>query len=126
LGEALSRASSTGERWFEAELHRLTGECLLDRDRAEASFSRALEIARAQSAKMWELRAASSLARLWQSQGRHEEARDLIAPVYGWFSEGFDTPDLQAAKCLLAEGADPRQDRRRVRRRTGRDLSPTT
>ena len=70
---------------------------------AEASFRDALEVARRQSAKSYELRAATSLARLWQQQGRKEEARDLLAPVYGWFTEGFDTRDLKEAKALLEE-----------------------
>ena len=68
---------------------------------AEASFNQALDIARHQQAKSWELRAATSLARLWQSQGKHQEAYDLLAPVYGWFTEGFDTADLKDAKALL-------------------------
>ena len=70
---------------------------------AEASFGKALEIARLQSAKFWELRAATSLARLWRDQGKRTEARDLLAPIYGWFTEGFDTPVLQDAKTLLDE-----------------------
>ena len=72
-----------------------------DEQRAEAGFRRALEIARRQQAKSWELRAATSLARLWGEQGRRAEARDLLAPVYGWFTEGFDTADLKEAKALL-------------------------
>jgi predicted ATPase len=70
---------------------------------AEAQFQQAIEIARSQSAKFWELRAATSLARLWRDQGKNAEARDLLAPVYGWFSEGFDLPDLKEAKALLEE-----------------------
>jgi predicted ATPase len=66
-------------------------------------YGKALSIAREQEAKLWELRAAASLARLWGERGRREEARDLLAPVYGWFTEGYDTPDLKAAKALLAE-----------------------
>jgi predicted ATPase len=94
--------------YYEAELHRLEGELRLrcdaaDEQRAEASFRRALEIARAQKAKSWELRAATSLARLWGERGRRTEARDLLAPVYAWFTEGFDTADLKDAKALLAE-----------------------
>jgi predicted ATPase len=92
----VDRAERTGERWFEAELHRLKGEVLMSkRDGAEAegSLQRAVHVARGQSAKMWELRAATSLARLWRDQGRHAEGHDLLA-VYGWFSEGFDTTDL--------------------------------
>jgi predicted ATPase len=81
----------------------MRGEVLLAQDKAaaEASFERALSIARHQNAKLWELRAAVSLARLWRDQGRNDKATDLLAPVYGWFTEGFATPDLQAAKELL-------------------------
>jgi predicted ATPase len=81
----------------------MRGEVLLAQDEvaAEASFERALSIARRQSAKLWELRAAVSLARLWRDQGRYDKATDLLAPVYAWFTEGFATPDLQAAKELL-------------------------
>ncbi len=103
LDEALALATATKEGHFEAELHRMRGEVLLAQDKAaaEASFERALSIARHQSAKLWELRAAVSLARLWRDQGRNDKATDLLAPVYGWFTEGFATPDLQAAKELL-------------------------
>jgi predicted ATPase len=104
LGEALDRSDATGERWFEAELLRLKGEALLrlcDRDRAEACLLRALSVARGQGARLWELRAAVSLARLWADRGEGRRARDLLAPVYGWFTEGFGTPDLQEAKALL-------------------------
>jgi TOMM system kinase/cyclase fusion protein len=108
LVEALAVANDTGERRWEAELHRLKGELLLarfaehDAD-AEACFHQALDIAGYQRAKSWELRAAMSLSRLWQRQGKRAEARALLAPIYGWFTEGFDTADLQAAKALLAE-----------------------
>src|SRR5262249_35623766 len=96
----------TQERWTEAELYRLKGELLLkqtppDEQQAEACFQQALAIACQQQAKSWELRAAMSLARLWQQQGKCQEAHDLLAPVYGWFTEGFDTADLQEAKALL-------------------------
>jgi predicted ATPase len=103
LDEAIALATATKEGHFEAELHRMRGEVLLAQDEAaaEASFERALLIARHQSAKLWELRAAVSLARLWRDQGRNGKATDLLAPVYGWFTEGFATPDLQAAKELL-------------------------
>lgn len=103
LDEAIALVTTTKEKNFEAELHRMRGEVLLAQDKAaaEASFERALSIARHQSAKLWELRAAVSLARLWRDQGRNEKATDLLAPVYGWFTEGFATPDLQAAKELL-------------------------
>ena len=108
LGRALALASDIGERWFEAELHRLRGELLLaspepDAVEAEACLRRALAVARTQEAGLWELRAATSLARLWHYQGRRAEARDLLAPVYSWFTEGFDTADLRNAKVLLDE-----------------------
>jgi predicted ATPase len=104
--EALERVRQTGERWFEAELHRRTGEMLLDlpepdEGEAEIRFRRALEVARRQDAKMWELRAASSLARLWGERGERPQAYELLTPVYGWFTEGFDTQDLKHAKALL-------------------------
>ena len=100
LAEALARVEATGERWFEAELHRLRGEALLgasaaDRAEAEACFRKALDVAREQGAKWWELRAATSLARLWAEHGERRKAHDLLAPIYGWFTEGFDTPDLR-------------------------------
>jgi adenylate cyclase len=108
LDEAQGLVAKTGERAAEANVHRLKGELLLARSpsdptRAEASFREALEISRRQSAKSWELRAATSLARLWQLQGKRDEARDLLAPVYDWFTEGFDTKDLKDAKVLLEE-----------------------
>ena len=96
----------TGERWFEAELNRHKGQLLLRQGRTQAAeelYHRALAIAREQQAKLWELRAAVSLARLWRDQGRRSEAHDLLAPVYSWFTEGFDTPDLKEAKELLRE-----------------------
>jgi predicted ATPase len=106
--EALAFAEESGERWWEAELYRLRGELLLaqstdNRAEAEACFRRALEIARQQSAKAFELRAATSLARLWAEQGERRRAHDLLAPAYGWFTEGFDTADLKDAKALLDE-----------------------
>jgi predicted ATPase len=96
------------ERWFEAEVYRIAGEiaCMSaepDAAKAEAYFERALAVARQQQAKSWELRAAMSLARLWRDRGKPEQARDLLAPVYGWFTEGFDTLDLKDAKALLDE-----------------------
>jgi predicted ATPase len=108
LVEALALVDTTGERHTEAELHRLHGELLLrqaipEPQAAEACFQRALEIARRQQAKWWELRAAMSLSRLWQQQGKRTEAYELLAPIYGWFTEGFDTADLQDAKALLEE-----------------------
>jgi predicted ATPase len=88
------------------ELHRLKGELLLrlafpDAAQAEACFQQALAISRRQQAKSWELRTALSLSRLWQQQGKCQQAHDLLAPIYGWFTEGFDTADLQEAKALL-------------------------
>jgi predicted ATPase len=106
LAEALAAVEKTGGRFSEAELYRLTGELLLsqalpDGAHAETCFCRALDVTRRQQAKSWELRAAMSLSRLWQQQGKPAEAYELLAPVYGWFTEGFDTADLQEAKALL-------------------------
>ena len=106
VGEAMRAVATTKEKWFEAELHRIAGELLLlsqqpDETKAEEYFERALSVARAQQAKSWELRAAMSLARLWRDQGKVQQARELLAPVYGWFTEGFDTRDLKEAKALL-------------------------
>jgi predicted ATPase len=106
LMEALTHVDTTGERSIEAELYRLQGELLLQQSsdhqaEAETCFHHALEIARTQQAKLLELRATTSLAHLWQQQGKRQEAHDLLAPVYGWFTEGFDTADLQDAKALL-------------------------
>ncbi len=108
LAESLDLIQKTGERTWEAEIHRLKGDLLLvhseqNQAEAEASFDRALEVARRQSAKSPELRAATSLARLWHKQGKPGEARALLAPVYDWFTEGFDTADLKNAKILLDE-----------------------
>jgi len=108
IGEAMSRIETTKERWFEAEIHRTAGEIALmspepDAAKAEAYFQRALGIAREQQARSWELRAAMSMARLWRDQGKRQQAHDLVAPVYGWFTEGFDTLDLKEAKALLDE-----------------------
>jgi class 3 adenylate cyclase/predicted ATPase len=108
LTEALNRVKRTGERWFEAELHRIKSEAVLrapkvDPAEAETCLRRALAVAQEQRAKLWELRAATSLARLWRDQGRRAEAHDLLAPVYGWFTEGFDTADLKDARALLDE-----------------------
>jgi predicted ATPase len=108
IGEAITAAETTGERWFEAEVHRIAGEIALksphpDAAKAEAYFEHALAVARRQQAKSWELRAAMSMARLWRDQGKTQQARELLAPVYGWFTEGFDTRDLKEAKALLGE-----------------------
>jgi predicted ATPase len=104
----MTAVETTKERWCEAEIHREVGEIALmspeaDAAKAEACFERALAIARAQQAKSWELRAGMSMARLWRDQGKRDEARDLLAPVYGWFTEGFETLDLKDAKTLLDE-----------------------
>jgi class 3 adenylate cyclase/predicted ATPase len=106
IGEAMTTVETTKEKWCEAEVHRLAGEIALmsperDTARAQAYFERALSVARAQQAKSWELRAAMSLARLWLDQGKRQQARELLAPVYGWFTEGFDTLDLREAKTLF-------------------------
>jgi DNA-binding SARP family transcriptional activator/predicted ATPase len=106
LAEALALVEETDERHWEAELYRLRAELLLmqgDDAGAEASLQKAVEVARRQQAKSWELRATVSLCRLWQRQGRMDEARQMLAEIYGWFTEGFDTPDLQEAKALLEE-----------------------
>ncbi len=105
LDEALRIVATTGERWF-ARTAEAQGQLLHRQGHIEAAeelYRKALSIAREQEAKLWELRAAASLARLWHGQGRRAEARDLLAPVYGWFTEGFDTPDLKEAKALLDE-----------------------
>ena len=107
-GEAMMVMETAKERWCEAEINRIAGEITLlspepDATKAEAYFERALAVARQQQAKSWELRAAMSLACLWRDQGKPQQARDLLAPVYGWFTEGFDTRDLREAKALLTE-----------------------
>jgi predicted ATPase len=108
LQEAIELTDATGQRAFEAEVHRILGE-LNRRERprdihaAETSFRKALDVAHIQEAKGFELRAAMSLARVWQSQGRRTEARDLLAPLYNWFTEGFHTRDLKQAGALLDE-----------------------
>jgi predicted ATPase len=106
IGEAMAAVETTKERWYEAEIHRVTGEIALKlpqlgSSQAGAYFERALTVARAQQAKSWELRAAMSMARLWLDQDMREKARALLAPIYGWFTEGFDTRDLKEAKALL-------------------------
>jgi hypothetical protein len=124
LAEALVAVAKTGECFYEAELYRLKGELMLKQfgvwspefgvtnpqfptpnpqTEAEACFQKAVEIARRQQAKSLELRAVMSLSRLWQSQGKKEEARRMLAEIYGWFTEGFDTTDLKKAKALLEE-----------------------
>jgi len=106
IDEAMTSAETTKERWYEAAIYRMAGEIALlspqpDAAKAEVYFERALAIARTQQAKSWELRAAMSMARLWRNQGKRQLARDCLAPVYGWFTEGFDTRDLMQAKALL-------------------------
>ena len=108
VDEAITAVETTKERWWEAEVYRTAGEISLKSPRADAAkseayFQRALAVARAQHAKSWELRAAMSMARLWRDHGKRDEARELLAPVYGWFTEGFDTLDLKGAKALLDE-----------------------
>src|SRR5262249_7025432 len=106
VDDAAQIVERTGERWFAAELKRHKGRLLLRQGHAEAAeelYRKALSIAVEQEAKMWELRAAVSLAGLQRAQGRRSEARELLAPIYGWFTEGFDTPDLKEAKTLLEE-----------------------
>ena len=106
LTEALTLVDTTGERWYEPELYRLKGELLLQQNsdnqaEAENCFHQAIAIAQNQQAKSFELRAATSLTRLWQQQGKRQEAHDLLAPIHNWFTEGFDTADLKDAKVLL-------------------------
>ena len=108
VGEAMTAMETTKETWCEAEVHRMVGEIALmsdhpDATKAETHFDHALAVARQQQAKSWELRAAMSMARLWRDQGKRDEARSLLAPVYGWFTEGFDTRDLKEAENLLDE-----------------------
>ena len=124
VAEALAQVEKTGERWYEAELYRLKGELLCQQGAGQEStseirrapsalrlppveveecFHKAISVARRQHARMWELRATVSLARLWQQQGKKDEARHMLAEIYSWFTEGFDTKDLQEAKALLAE-----------------------
>jgi predicted ATPase len=133
VDDALAAETDSGYRYWTAELHRLKGTLILQggrkdasvEKRAESCFLEALQIARRQRAKLFELRAAMSLSRLWAKQGRREEGRALLAEVYGWFSEGFDTADLTEAKALLEElrqrtvGKEPngRPQRHRLRRR---------
>jgi predicted ATPase len=104
LDEAIDLAERTGERVFEAELHRLRGDLLVGAKRAhdaEAAWQQALAVARRQSAKLWELRAATSLARFWAEQGERRKAHDLLAPIHAWFTEGLETADLLAARSVL-------------------------
>jgi predicted ATPase len=108
VDEAMTIVETTKEKLWEAEIHRTAGEITLlspehDAVKARTHFERALSVAREQKAKSWELRAAVSMARLWRDQGKRQHARDLLAAVYGWFSEGFDTLDLRQARILLEE-----------------------
>jgi len=110
IDDAIDKVEKSKEKWCEAEVHRIAGEIALkslapDTEKAEKYFDRALFVARQQQAKSWELRAAMSMARLWRSQGKSQQARELLAPIYGWFTEGFDTLDLKDAKSLLDESA---------------------
>jgi predicted ATPase len=106
IGEAMTAVETTKEYWCEADIHRTAGELTLmspeaDAAKAEAYFERALAVAREQQAKSWELRAAMSMARLWRDQGKRQQAHELLATIYGWFTEGFDTLDLREARSLL-------------------------
>ena len=111
----MTAVETTKERWYEAEINRIKGEIALlapepDPAKAETYFEHALTVAREQQAKSWELRAAMSMARLWRDQGKRRRAHHLLAPVYRWFTEGFDTLDLKQAKALLDEFARPHAD----------------
>ena len=108
VAEAMNSIKTNKEKWFEAEVNRVAGEIALKSPaphtaKAEGYFECALAVARQQQAKSWELRAATRLARLWRDRGKVQQARELLAPVYGWFTEGFDTRDLKEAKVLLEE-----------------------
>ena len=108
VSEAMTAMETSKESWCEADVYRIAGKMALmspdpDAKKAEAYFERALAVARKQQAKSWELRAAMSMARLWRDQGKRDEARSLLAPVHGWFTEGFDTLDLNEAVGLLNE-----------------------
>ena len=106
LDEARQMIEATEERLDEAEWHRMRGELLMqtgDHVAAEASLREAIALAHRQNAKLYELRAATGLAQLWRNQGKQSEARVLLAPIYGWFTEGFEAPDLRDARALLAE-----------------------
>jgi predicted ATPase len=108
IREVLAVIENSKETWWEAEVNRIAGKIALaspenDASKAEVYFERALSVARQQQAKSWELRAAMSLARLWRDHSKVQQARELLAPVYGWFTEGFGTRDLKEAKALLEE-----------------------
>ena len=108
IAEAIAAVERNEERWWEAEVHRVAGETALaspnpDVMKAEAHFKNALAVAQKQQAKSFELRTAVSVARFWRDQGKRNEARDLLTPIYGWFTEGFETRDLKKAKVLLNE-----------------------
>jgi predicted ATPase len=108
VGEAMAAVDTNKETWCEADIHRIAGEIALispkrEEAKAQAYFERAVAVAREQQAKSWELRAAMSMARLWRDQGKRKQAHDLLASVYGWFTEGFDTRDLKHARKLLDE-----------------------
>ena len=108
VGEAISTIEATKERWYEAEANRIAGEIALrspepNPTKAQDYLERALAVARQQQAKSWQLRASMSLARLWRDEGKSQQAREMLAPVYGWFTEGFETRDLKEAKALLED-----------------------
>ncbi len=122
LGEATTTAETTKETWCEAEIHRAAGEIALmspepDTAKAQAHFERAIAIARAQKAKSWELRAATSLARLWRDHNKRQQARDLLAPVYGWFTEGLDSSAVARSRQTAAGPRSSRAGLRLVHRR---------
>ncbi len=108
LAEAFAAMENTGERWYASELHRLSGEVALISNPAASSeadrcFRIAIDMARSSGAKLWELRSASNLARLLAKQGKRDQARTMLADIYNWFTEGFDTADLKNATALLGE-----------------------
>jgi len=108
IEDAMTAIVETKEKWCEADIHRIAGEITLmttepEEKKAEGYFERALAVARVQQAKSWELRAAMSMAHLWRDQGKRQQAHDLLGPVYGWFTEGFDSVDLKEAKALLEQ-----------------------
>jgi predicted ATPase len=110
ITDAAKAIESRGDRWFEAEIHRIRGELLLsrgDRHEAEACYRRAVAVARSQSARLFELRAATNLARLWRDQAQLDKARELLAPIYEWFTDGFDLADLAEARALIHELRQP-------------------
>lgn len=112
IDDAAKAVESRGDRWFEAEIHRIRGELLLsggDQHEAETCYRRAVAVARGQSARLFELRAANSLGRLWRDQEQFDRARNLLAPIYEWFTDGFDLADLAEARALIHELRQPQR-----------------